>query len=33
VFFYGDLLPQSILKGENEHIVIGGEYRVKEVLY
>jgi len=33
VFFYGDLLPQSILKGENEHLVIGGEFRVKEVLY
>ncbi len=33
IFFYGDLLPQSILKGENEHLVIGGEFRVREVLY
>lgn len=32
IFFYGDLLPRSILKGENEHLVIGGEYRVSEVL-
>ena len=31
VFFYGNLLPQSILKGENEHLVIGGEFRVSEV--
>jgi NAD+--dinitrogen-reductase ADP-D-ribosyltransferase len=31
IFFYGDLLPRSILKGENEHLVIGGEYRVSEV--
>ena len=31
VFFYGDLLPSSILRGENEHLVIGGEYRVSEV--
>jgi NAD+--dinitrogen-reductase ADP-D-ribosyltransferase len=32
VFFYGDLLPRSILKGENEHLVIGGEFRVSEVV-
>jgi NAD+---dinitrogen-reductase ADP-D-ribosyltransferase len=31
VFFYGGLLPRSILKGENEHLVIGGEFRVSEV--
>ncbi len=31
IFFYGDLLPRSILKGENEHLVIGGEFRVSEV--
>ena len=31
VFFFGDLLPQSILKGENEYLVIGGEYRVREI--
>lgn len=33
VFFYGDLLPDSILKGENEFLVIGGEYLVKQLLY
>jgi NAD+--dinitrogen-reductase ADP-D-ribosyltransferase len=32
VFFYGDLLPRSILKGENEHLIIGGEFRVTEVI-
>jgi NAD+--dinitrogen-reductase ADP-D-ribosyltransferase len=32
IFFYGELLPKSILKGENEYLVIGGEYRVSEVL-
>jgi NAD+--dinitrogen-reductase ADP-D-ribosyltransferase len=31
IFFYGDLLPQSLLKGENEYLVIGGEYRAKEM--
>jgi NAD+--dinitrogen-reductase ADP-D-ribosyltransferase len=31
VFFYSDLLPNSILKGEGEFIVIGGEYRVRVV--
>ena len=31
VFFCSDLLPRSILKGETEHIVIGGEYRVREL--
>jgi NAD+---dinitrogen-reductase ADP-D-ribosyltransferase len=31
IFYYGDLLPSVQLKGENEYIVIGGEYRVKEV--
>jgi len=33
VFFFSDLLPESILKGENEYLVIGGEYRVKKLLY
>jgi NAD+--dinitrogen-reductase ADP-D-ribosyltransferase len=32
VFFFNDLLPNSILKGEGEYLVIGGEYRVKRVL-
>jgi NAD+---dinitrogen-reductase ADP-D-ribosyltransferase len=31
VFFYGELLPSIHLKGENEYLVIGGEYRVTEV--
>lgn len=31
VFYYGDLLPRVQLKGENEYLVIGGEYRVREV--
>ena len=31
VFFFSDLLPNSILKGEGEFIVIGGEYRVRIV--
>ncbi|MDD2853158.1 MAG: NAD(+)--dinitrogen-reductase ADP-D-ribosyltransferase [Desulfuromonadaceae bacterium] len=32
VFFYNDLLPGSIMKGEGEYLVIGGEYRVCKVL-
>jgi NAD+--dinitrogen-reductase ADP-D-ribosyltransferase len=31
VFYFGELLPSVPLKGENEYIVIGGEYRVAEV--
>jgi NAD+--dinitrogen-reductase ADP-D-ribosyltransferase len=31
VFFYGDLLPESFLRGEDEYLIIGGEYRVQEV--
>jgi NAD+---dinitrogen-reductase ADP-D-ribosyltransferase len=31
IFYFGDLLPSIHLKGENEHLVIGGEYRVEEV--
>ncbi|GAA5481818.1 NAD(+)--dinitrogen-reductase ADP-D-ribosyltransferase [Haloferula sargassicola] len=33
VFFFSTLLPESILKGEEEHLVIGGEYRVRKLLY
>lgn len=33
VFFFSGLLPDSILKGENEYLVIGGEYRVRELLF
>jgi NAD+--dinitrogen-reductase ADP-D-ribosyltransferase len=32
VFFYNDLLPGSIMKGEGEYLVIGGEFRVRRVL-
>ncbi len=32
IFFYSQLFPQSILKGEDEFLVIGGVYRVKTVL-
>jgi NAD+--dinitrogen-reductase ADP-D-ribosyltransferase len=32
IFFFNDLLPGSILKGEGEYLVIGGEYRVRQVM-
>jgi NAD+--dinitrogen-reductase ADP-D-ribosyltransferase len=32
VFFYNDLLPGSIMKGEGEYLVIGGEFRVRRVM-
>jgi len=32
IFFYSELLPNSILKGEGECLVIGGEYKVKRLL-
>ncbi len=32
IFFFSRLLPESILKGEEEYLVIGGEYRVRTVL-
>jgi NAD+--dinitrogen-reductase ADP-D-ribosyltransferase len=31
IFFYNDLLPNSIMKGEGEYMVIGGEYQVRVV--
>ena len=31
IFFYNELLPNSILKGEGEFMVIGGEYRAKVI--
>jgi NAD+--dinitrogen-reductase ADP-D-ribosyltransferase len=31
IFFYSDLLPNSILKGEGEYMVVGGEYRVRHI--
>jgi len=33
IFFYNELLPNSILKNEAEFIVIGGEYRVRPVTW
>jgi NAD+---dinitrogen-reductase ADP-D-ribosyltransferase len=33
IFFFNDLLPESILRGEQEYLVIGGEYRVRKLLY
>lgn len=32
IFFYDELLPTSLLKGEGEYLVIGGEYLVKRVM-
>ena len=32
IFFFSELLPNSILKGEGEFLVIGGEYRVRRLL-
>lgn len=32
IFFFDNLLPGSILKGEGEHLVIGGEFRVTQVM-
>lgn len=31
VFFFNDLLPNSIMKGEGEYLVVGGEYLVRVV--
>ena len=33
VFFFSDLLPESILRGEQEFLVIGGEYHVRKLLF
>ncbi|KAF0094529.1 MAG: NAD+---dinitrogen-reductase ADP-D-ribosyltransferase [Puniceicoccaceae bacterium 5H] len=33
VFFFSGLLPDSLLKGEEEYLVVGGEYWVKKLLY
>jgi len=32
IVFYNDLLPGSVMKGEGEYLVIGGEYRVRKVM-
>jgi NAD+--dinitrogen-reductase ADP-D-ribosyltransferase len=31
IFFFSDLLPNSIMKGEGEYMVLGGEYLVTQV--
>jgi len=33
IIFFSDLLPNSILRGEHEYLVIGGEFRVREMIY
>lgn len=33
IFFFSDLLPESILKGEDEFLVIGGDYAARKLLY
>lgn len=33
VIFFSELLPDSLLKGEGEYLVIGGNYWVKELLW
>lgn len=33
VFFFSGLLPDNLLKGEDEYIVIGGEFCVKTILF
>jgi NAD+---dinitrogen-reductase ADP-D-ribosyltransferase len=32
IFYLAGLLPQSVLRGEQEHLVLGGQHRVREVL-
>lgn len=32
IFFFNGLLPNSIMKGEGEFLLIGGEYRVRRVM-
>lgn len=33
VFFFSGLLPDSLLRGESEYLVIGGEYLVKKLMF
>lgn len=33
VVFFGGLLPSSLLTGEEEYLLLGGEYSVREILY
>ena len=32
IFFFDELLPTSLLKGEGEYLVIGGDYLVKRIM-
>jgi NAD+--dinitrogen-reductase ADP-D-ribosyltransferase len=32
IFFYNEMLPGSIMKGEGEYLVVGGEYKVRQVM-
>jgi len=33
IFFFSGLLPDSLLRGEDEYVVLGGEYWVRELIY
>ena len=33
IIFFSGLLPSSILQGESEYLVVGGDYTVRELLY
>jgi NAD+--dinitrogen-reductase ADP-D-ribosyltransferase len=33
IFFFSGLLPRHLLEGESEYLVLGGEYRVKQLRY
>lgn len=33
VLFFSDLLPDSLLKGEEEYLVVGGDFWIEELLY
>ncbi len=32
IFFFDELLPTSLLKGEGEYLVIGGDYQVRRIM-
>jgi NAD+--dinitrogen-reductase ADP-D-ribosyltransferase len=32
IFFYNEILPGSIMKGESEYLAVGGEYKVRQVM-
>lgn len=33
IVFFSGLLPSSLLQGENEYLVLGGDYRVERLRY